>query len=207
MSSRIPEMQNGKNETNRTNAQNRTEADIYGSVVESSASGIDDFLESVNLGVGNYTGAEYWQQMESYGHYLYGAAAFQRKLLERAIHQTVVQVAREEDTLRWVTDNGDSRSKHIPDREKNAVSDRYESREEYLQQIKSIWDDLPAHKQKELLEDKAGVSDSWIPTHARMMTARHEASRGKGARILDNVFGRIKKFVGKDQQNSLKEGL
>lgn len=207
--SQIPDqMANGNANANANASSRKSELDVYSEAVESSADGLDEFLESINLGLGNYSEKEYWMQIEAYKDYLYGSAAFERPLLERAIHETCIRIAEEDDKIRWVTEDGEVRTRNVPDRVKDASEEGYEPRRDYLRRIqRDVWSEMPVHIQRQYLEEKSGVDEAWVATHGRMIAARHEASRGKGARMIDNIFGRVKKFLGKNDGDIMKEGI
>jgi len=41
----------------------------------------------------------------------------------------------------------------------------------------------------QMIEKYSGIDRNWVPPHWRMLQARHEASRSRGARLMDNLFG------------------
>jgi len=55
-----------------------------------------------------------------------------------------------------------------------------------------------AKRRLEKIEEHTGITRDWIPPHWRMMQMRHDTSRSRGARLLDNLFGRIRKIIGQD---------
>lgn len=173
-----------------TNSKDRpsSQLDIYDEAVQSSAD--DEFLQNVNLGLGNYDGPEYWQQMQSYEQGLYADEAFGRRLQERAIAEAKNKMAREG----W--------SYYDENREKVIERDGWEKLDEsekqdqdrrrYLKsQGEKIWSKLNERERYDALVELTGFSEDWMPPQWRMLMARHEGSRSKGGRLIDNIFGRV----------------
>lgn len=59
---------------------------------------------------------------------------------------------------------------------------------------------LPVTSRLEALDRYADTDQNWTPPQWRMLQARHEGSRSRDARLMDNVFGRIKKLISNDSQ-------
>lgn len=158
--------------------------DIYDQAVRSAATD-DEFLNANNLGLGNYSDAEYWQQVEAFGKGLFADAAFARRLIDRATTRTKRKLA--DEGWRYVTENGATELSGWQDRTNPSMPKR-----EYLDtRGEEIWDALPEDQQIAAMEQHAGVERYWRPPFWRMLLARHEMSRSRGSRLLDNVFGRV----------------
>jgi hypothetical protein len=151
-----------------------SQIDFYHKVVQAAATD-DEFLSANNLGLGNYDSSEYWQQIEAYRKTLFADAAFGRRIIDRAISQTQRALAEEE----W---------EELPE-----STQKSKSRRRYLRERgEEIWDDELTDDQRiEQLRDVTGLTRDWTPPFFRMLLARHEASRSKGARLMDNAFGRV----------------
>lgn len=163
----------------------------------------DDFLDTINLGVGNYSDEEYWQQMSSFRQGMFADAGMTRKLLERARYETKVEVVRaifndpESELLRGITPPHE-RDSDVPDDvdELDMTPRRY-----FNDYAESLWNDLgyttsegerysrEAH-QASLVNQVTGIEKNWVPPQWRMLKARHEGSRSKDAHLIDNLFGR-----------------
>lgn len=174
-----------------------SELEIYRDVLASTNS--DQFLSETNFGLGNYSDSEMWQQIESYEKGMFADAAFGDRLLNRAIEQTKTQLAlngieyqTEEgkvSKLGWVDLDAEDR--------KELWENKKEDRRRFVDRRKEeIWDDLPAPVKESALEEVTGLTSSWTPPFWRMMTARHEASRSRGARLQDNFFNRVTELKG-----------
>lgn len=151
----------------------------------------DEFLDSINMGVGNYDDAEYWQQIEAFRNGMFADAAMTRKVIERAVLETKMRIVDEIF--------GDEDSMLLDKGEVDHPKPVGMSKEEYLEQcMDDVWDGLGIPEQDYSTEQHqawmvnraTGLPMDWTPPHWRMLKARHEASRSKGARLMDNVFGR-----------------
>lgn len=173
----------------------------------------DPFLSEVNLGDGYYTKREYWQQVQSFRDGLYAEAAFARLIFDRAVYETKVALAteawnelEEDGRDEWAERNAFIRAKMdacwtdlktVPEAERPDLN--HQQREQ-----------LGARRQQRALENYAGLTGEWMSPHWRMLMARHEASRSIMGRLLDNVFGRIREMISKDdseQDTSSRLGL
>lgn len=188
MTDRRPDFDDSEN-----NQRSRSEIDVYDKALRSP--GADDFLESENLGLGYYDNPERWQQIESYRHGLFGDRVFAEPLIGRAIDETKRQLA--------------IKGKQFYDKEKQAPDSltgweelseeeqremkrqkRIDKKRWIDQQGEAIWKLLTERQRKEAVAIATGMEEKWTPPHWRMLMARHETSRSRDARLLDNVFGR-----------------
>jgi len=163
--------------------------EIYMHALSNSTS--DDFLDSINLGVGNYTEGEFWQQIEAFRNGLYADSAMTGKIMDRAVLQTQRRVVDE------IFEGGSSRIlRNIDYPEPGDMS-----KEEYMEKhMDDLWRNLgidtdetqytTQQHQAWLVHICTGLEMEWTPPHWRMLKARHEASRSKDARLIDNLFGR-----------------
>lgn len=168
----------------------------------------DDFLDKSNLGLGNYGHREYWQQIQSFRNGLYADAGMSRRLIERAIYETKREMAkaafRRPDQVDFThRDPEQFVEKYIDD---NDLDEDYDElrcdevvEEAYVEEyMDEFWNNLgdeetPVWKeQARMVEQYAGFDKNWVPPHWRMLKMRHEASRSKGARLIDNLFERVR---------------
>lgn len=188
MTTQRPELEDGQK-----NEPARREIDVYDKALRSSD--VDEFLESEDLGLGYYDDAERWQQVESYRHGMFGSEAFGERILDRAVEETKRQLAvkganfydaeaNAPAALTGWTELDDDEKKRL--REKERIDKR-----RYIQQEgEKVWKLMNDNQRIEALEIATGIDRAWTPPHWRMLVARHETSRSRGARLLDNVFGR-----------------
>lgn len=159
----------------------------------------EPLLDRINLGTGNYTTAEYWQQVDSFRAGMFAESALVRKIMERARHEAKEAMV---DAI-WEGRHGSGLLKHVdfvdPD------DSECETREEYFDEYSDlIWEGLgtegfpPSEHRAYVVHQATGIPMDWEPPHWRMMKMRHEASQSKGARALDNLFSRVKEFRGQD---------
>jgi len=211
--STIPQPQRNGQAAQNGNQQPRDQLDLYNSVVDSTA--VDPFLDRQNIGLGNYKDSEMWQQVESYRNGLYASAAFRRLIDERATEQTKTEIAingyayvvpdttHEEQIKGWDEMTPDERREVWADELAHSEDEPFDRRrwierrgEQVFEQLQQATNEqvrrFPA---SEAVNEIAGHSGTWDPAHNRMLMARHETSRSRGAQLLDNVFGRVKEHV------------
>jgi len=161
--------------------------DVYGRALESS--NVDDLMDRNNLGLGYYDDSERWQQVESYQYGMFGEAAFGDVLLNRAIEETKRELATQgsnfydESAASPVSIDG----WHDLDEDDQMSKDK---RRFIEKKGEEIWRRMTDTQRKEALELATGMDRRWTPPHWRMLMVRHETSRSRGARLLDNLFGR-----------------
>ena len=171
------------------------ELDMYNRAVEPPVD--DDFLGSMNLGLGYYSSREYWQQVESFRQGLYADAAFARPLNQRAIEEAKRGMGLEawnnldederekKDRRRFIRAKGEERWQGLmPSKTASEYTSQQEREEE------------AARRRRHAIDNYAETSLGFTPPHWRMIMMRHEASRSRGARLLDNLFGRVREFMG-----------
>jgi hypothetical protein len=149
----------------------------------------DDFLDTINLGVGKYEEAEFWQQMESFRTGMFADAAMTKRIVERAVLEAKRKMV---ETIMERPGSKVLRNVDYPD------PDRMSKREYFDKHAENIWEDLgtedgeytPEQHQAWLVSHFTGLDMNWTPPHWRMLKARHEGSRSKDGHLIDNVFGR-----------------
>jgi hypothetical protein len=176
-----------------------TEIDLYD---EASGSTVDDpFLSRNNLGLGNYGKQAYWQQVESFADGLFGDTAFGRLLTKRAVAETKRKLAVEGWTCEKASggviefDSWDEQSKWEDHERRQAIRERGEE----------IWNRLDDEQKAAAVEEQAGAG-TWTPPQWRMLMMRHEGSRSIGARLMDNLFGRVQEQKVSDDTSDALDG-
>jgi len=100
MQQQMDPQQNGGQTT--ANDRPHDQIDIYNLAI---ASTIDsDLIDDVLLGLGNYSSREYWQQVDSFRKGVFSTAAFTRRIRERAIEETKVELALNGVSEQWEVD-------------------------------------------------------------------------------------------------------
>ena len=149
----------------------------------------DDFLDTINLGVGNYEDAEYWQQMESFKDGMFADAAMTDKIVRRAKLETKKRMV---DAIYSESESRILNGVSYPD--PGDMSKRQYLEEEMEEVWRNLGDPSRDYDREEhqawLVSACTDIDPDWTPPHWRMLKARHEASRSKGARLIDNLFGR-----------------
>lgn len=188
------------------------ELDLMNEVANESVN--DKFLSKQNLGVGNYNSKEMYQQIQSFKNGLYSESAFGKLLYRRAIEETQTKLAKEGwryvdpfdnevvEIKGWVELSPDERADIWEDElqrtDEQMTKRRWINRrgeEEFETLIERRSRDAGRAPAREAMSELAGWDGEWQSPHLRMIMARHETSRSRGARLLDNVFGRIKETI------------
>lgn len=182
-------------------------------MVDSSA--IDPFLDDQNLGLGNYRNREMWQQVESFKNGLYAGAAFKRLIEERSKRETQRQLAidgwsyqipntnKVKDISGWKTLSPEERRDIWNKKLAEQDGERFDRRRWVRRRGKQVFEQLQEAQEPEAgryphfeaMTELSGYDRGWEPPHNRMIMARHETSRSRGAQLIDNVFGRVKEQV------------
>jgi len=191
MSDKTPQNDYGVQDTTARHDRPSSDLDLYDKAVDPPLS--DDFLNSNNLGLGNYSDGEMWQQVESFRMGLFADAAFSDKLDARRIEETQRQLALE--GYAYINDDG-QRKEFSGWADLTERSQANKDRRRYIEERgEEIWETLPEERQYQATIECTGMPN-WMPPHLRMVLMRHEASRSKGGRTQDNLFGRVKKVIG-----------
>lgn len=172
------------------------EYDVYQSASRPSKG--DPILEETNFGMGNYDDDAFWQQVRSYRKGKVAELSFGGIMRAWALHETQARLAMEGFNY---YDEESMEPKHW-----KAWADLSEDeREDYgsvLAYGASIWRDMEetnealSGKQRVALEKKAGYTGDWRPLFYRMAQFRHEASRSRGGRLLDNLLTHVSSLRG-----------
>jgi len=168
--------------------------DVYHQVSRPQAS-VDEFLEENNLGLGNITSeSELWQQVERFYDGMYASAAFETKIVRRAIANAKAQLAMEGQSF-WDDRQVDA-VKVDGWRELDAEEQAEQSRREFVRETgEEIWNRMNNEQRVAALQEIEGISREWSPPHLRMLMAQHELGRSREAHTQDGVLGRVEKLV------------
>jgi hypothetical protein len=161
--------------------------DLYQEAVNPNLS--EEFLDANNLGLGNLTEAEVYQQIKSYRAGMFVDAALSDRLEERRLDETKRALA--EEGWSYITEKGTQKEFSGW----AAKDDPSKDRRRYLEDRgEEIWEALPEEQQIEAVIEHTGAPN-WMPPHWRMLLMRNEASKSKDARTQDNLFGRVKRMI------------
>jgi hypothetical protein len=190
---------NGPNlDDKQATSQPSSELDLYDEAVHPTVS--DEFLAENNLGLGNYTEREMWQQIQSFAEGLFGDSAFARILNERTIKETKRKLATE--GIEFVREDG--RSIEFESWEEKSKWESHERRQAIRERGDEVWHNLDEEDKVRAIAEKVGGGD-WTPPQWRMLMMRHEGSRSRDAQTLDNLFGRVQEHkVDEDSADALE---
>ena len=167
--------------------------EVYNKATEPTAKD-DDFLERNNLGLGFYDENEIWQQLERFSDGIFSQAAFQDKIVRKAISETKRKLALEGKSF---FDHVEVEPVKIDGwRELDDSEKADKTRREYIDETgEEVWERMDEDQRLAAIEMASGITDDWTAPHLRILLAQHEMSRSKGARALDNLFGRESKRI------------
>jgi hypothetical protein len=194
----------------QSNGQTRpasNEVELYELLIQPTVD--DPFLSRNNLGLGNYSRREFWQQVDSFKKGLYAEAAFARRLFDRAVYQTKCALARKMFEAKAADEEPDADGiVRVDDLTLNEYVGENAERcwaalDEQAEQLENT---TPTQLKMQALEEHAGLTREWTSPFHRMIMARHEASRSRFARVLDNATGRIREIRG-DNDAAVQEQL
>lgn len=149
----------------------------------------DEFLEHINFGLGNYSRRESYQQVELYLFGLYGQSAFGRTLRKMVEQKVKFKLG----IYGWqhVTEDG-VRREHEGWQSLDDAEQELEDRESYATgRGADIWELLPNKEREQAMKQFADTDPEWTPPQHSAAMAHHEVSRARGARLMDNLFGRV----------------
>lgn len=190
---------NGQSASNSGGARN--ELQLKDRIV-SGADGVP-VLDHVNLGQGNYSEDDYWQQIRSYRRGLYLHTAFQRTIFKRAVHETIVALGREgynahyDEVAEDVAMHEPADPTPLDELDVDEMTAADGRRQQVFDRGKEIWDKLGepnvnlSKKQAAALLEKTDVKTSWLPISWEMVLGRHEASRSRDAELIRDVFTNV----------------
>lgn len=163
------------------------------------------------MGTGNYDDEEYWRQTEAHKQSLFGEALFNRVLRDQVEYEAKYELG-----VRGWQFFDEERSKDM--KEFDGWEDWNESEQErkarkvgrdetIRRRGEHIWILLPEEERVKVLEQYATASPAFLTPHTRMVEFRHEASKSRGARLMDNYFGRVRKLIGDKGVEKAKKSI
>lgn len=174
-----------------------SQLDMYNEAVRSV--GDDELADEMNLGLGNYSTNEYWQQIGNFRQSVYADAALSRRLEERAVAKTKRELGRQ--GFHYFDENDDEYKEWDGWQDLSESKRDRKDRDEWIEeQGEKIWNLLNDDTQAKAVVELSGYKGLKSP-HMRMMSVQHDMSRSKDARLLDNLFGRVKEVIGNASDN------
>lgn len=193
----------GVEDKTRNDTGPNSELDIYQDAIDST---VDDegLLGRTKLGLGYYDDKEYWQQVDSYRAGMFGHDAFASRILDRAIEETKTELA-----VSGVTIPRNGERVHLKgwDDLDDDKREEWDRRRFVEQRRENIWESMSEDAQEAAIIEVTGITSDWTPPQWEMMQMRHESSRSRGARLIDNLFGRIDEIRASTDEKSSNSGL
>lgn len=202
----------------------RNELELYERVSKPSTD--DDFLDQNNLGLGNYSSRERWQQVQSFREHMFSEASVVPMISDSALYQTrwqlgeqVLEKSSQDDPVELAKEKG------LIDDDERLVGRRHAiirlgenkfekigtdtlNDSEFKNVSPSDRKEVEAKKKIETIQDEVG-DPGFLTPHSRMISARHETSRSVNAHLIDNLFSRVHEQYKREdssQPNSASNG-
>lgn len=163
----------------------------------------DGVLEEVNFGLGNYSKRESYQQVELFMDGLYGEQAFGRAIRELVLHKAKYKLG----LYGWEYAGTQYNGWHQRAEGGEQTLDGLSKDEWAIEKGSDYWETLPEDQREQVIKQFADADPEWEPPHHSAARMHHEASRGRGARLLDNLFGRVSVQQLKKKAEKAKGGL
>lgn len=189
-----PQSYNGNNRQE----QPRDDLDVTYSIIRPSE--YNELIEQINFGTGYYEDAELNMQMRNARRGLFATIAFSNTLREHAERETKTKLA--DEGFSWYDEQAEE-VKMWKSIEEADIDDELEKRGRtamLLERGEEIWEELgrPEYslsvKQAAALDAKANMNN-FKPIFNHLAAIYHEQTKSKGARLIDNYFGRVKRQV------------
>lgn len=170
-----------------------TQLDLYNRVIEPQTD--DEFLNANNVGTGVYEDGEMWQQVELFSQSMVADAVFSAPLEGRARQEAKREIARS---------GYDYEVKRGPNDVERQSFPAYENRDEQVQDLSReeyadlVWDELPELVRYDAMRQLAGYSPSKRDPFARTLLSRHEFSRSRDGRLVDNSLTQVRETRGEN---------
>jgi len=191
-----PQQYNGESRAD----QPRDDLDVTYSIIRPSE--YDELLEQINFGTGYYEDAELNMQMRNARRGLFTQIAFSNTLRKHAEQETKVKLA-DEGFAWWDSKDEETRIWESLDELSERDMAKYEGNGRtalLLERGEEIWSDLSrpdyslSIEQAAALDAKANMSN-FKPIFNHLAAIYHEQTKSKGARLIDNYFGRVRRQV------------
>lgn len=183
-----PQKHNGENSNNDP----RDGLDVAYHIIRSSE--YSELLEQVNLGTGYYTDEDLAMQMRNLRKGLVADIAFSETLRKHAVQETKVLLA--EEGFSFYDEQAEEVKHWAPVDDANVAE--HGRTHALLERGEEIWDALanPRYslsiEQAAALEEKTSL-DPFKPIFNHLAAGYHESTKSRGARLMDNFFGRVKR--------------
>jgi len=161
----------------------------------------DRELSQNNFGAGVYKNAEVYEQTRRFKQTL-NANAGVGQAIERLARGEVFRTIGAQG---WTVESGDEKFEIQP--LEDAAGTKYEEQakrarerdhwrhSDEMEYGREVFETLPDYLQTHAITELSSLETRFDPPEMRIIKFFHEASRSKGGRLMDNVFGRVKKRI------------
>lgn len=181
----------------------------------------DREISQNNFGAGYYQSDEVYQQTQRFKRSLNANASVGKAIERLAVGEAIVTIARsgfrvtDEDgnievevpTLDEADTVEGTNIGKVAEHRTQAIELASRRHKQEIEYGRRVYEELPDYLQEHALLELSSLDERFDPPEMRVTKFFHEASRSKGGRLMDNVFGRVKKLISpngvqKQQKNS-----
>lgn len=162
----------------------------------------DKQISRNNFGSGVYRDSELYEQTDRFKRTINANAGIGEDIRKRARGEAWLHLGRKGWTIR----NNDE-TIQFPDFEEALKTDEYadfaeeakangeDTRKQQLTYGRLVWEDMSDLEREYAITELSSLDEPFDPPEFRVAKFFHEGSRSKGGRLMDNVFGRVRKMI------------
>jgi hypothetical protein len=173
----------------------------------------DKEISENNFGAGFYQNSEVYEQTQRFKQTLNAQASVGQSIERLAMSEVFQALA----TAGWEI-TVDDQTHHFPPLDEatkqseteyanmaaKAQSRAKTHRQEPLEYGRQLFETMPDYLQTHAMTELSTLDGRFDPPEMRVTKFFHEATRSKGGRLMDNVFGRVKKLISQGNQPDKK---
>jgi hypothetical protein len=171
----------------------------------------DRELSQNNFGAGVYKSAEVYEQTRRFKRTLNANAGVGQaieRLARGEVFQTIGQQGwkvQVDDDTRVFPAFEDAEGTDYEEQAKRARAQASDAHDVELEYGRQVFGTLPDYLQTHAITELSSLDERFDPPEMRITKFFHEATRSKGGRLMDNVFGRVKKRILEGMNESSKK--
>jgi hypothetical protein len=177
----------------------------------------DKELSSNNFGAGYYRGAEVYDQTQRFKQAINAKAGVGQDITHLAMGETFKALARsgwevavDDDTHEYPSLNTAKGHQQETEYHEVATEARESTDRDHQAELeygRRLFMEMPDHLQEYALMELSSIDERFDPPEMRVTKFFHEATRSKGGRLMDNVFGRVRKMIREGVETADTGGL
>lgn len=177
-----------------------TRGDTHEEFAESTVD--DREIQRNNFGAGVYRNSELYEQTDRFKRTINANAGIGEDIRKRAKGEAWLRLGRKGWTIR-----ANDTLNRFPSYEEAFDIEEYanfaeeakaksdDKRDEELTYGRLVWEDMSDLEREYAITELSSLDEPFDPPEFRVAKFFHEGSRSKGGRLMDNVFGRVRKMI------------